>query len=174
MLKAGAGLPVVVHESVEDDPEMIVLGFAMNDVMAGAVVAGVTVTVAVAVAVPALFVAVSLYVVVTVGLTAFEVPVTAPTPLSMLKAGAGFPVTVQERVDEVPETIEAGEAANDVTTGAVVGGGGGGSIPVEPPPQATKGSTATAQSASFTRSLLFMPFLLFRCGRIGNLRLTAL
>jgi len=86
----------------------------------GGVVSGVTVTVACEVTVPLLFVAVSVYVVVVEGDTAFDVvPVTVPTPLLIESVGAGVPDTVHDNVDELPLTIDAGVAMNDEITGAV-------------------------------------------------------
>jgi hypothetical protein len=86
----------------------------------GGIVSAVTVTVVCEVTVPLLFVAVSVYVVVVVGDTTFDVvPVTAPTPPLIESVGAGVPVTVHDNVDELPFEIDAGVARNDEITGAV-------------------------------------------------------
>jgi hypothetical protein len=86
----------------------------------GGIVSAVTVTVACEVTVPLLFVAVSVYGVVVVGDTTFDVvPVTDPTPPLIESVGAGVPVTVHDSVDELPFEIDAGVAINDEITGAV-------------------------------------------------------
>jgi len=54
-------------------------------------------------------VAVSVYVVVTAGLTDFDVPVTVPIPLSILNELA-LPVIVQDNVVELPDIIVEGFA----------------------------------------------------------------
>jgi hypothetical protein len=60
-------------------------------------------------------------VVVAVGLTETEVPVTVPMPL-IERLGAGFPETVQARVEVLPETIDVGEAVKEAIVGATVAG----------------------------------------------------
>ena len=74
-----------------------------------------TVTVMDATADPAPFVAVSVYVVVAVGLTATDEPVTVPTPGLILRLLA--PVTFHDSVLEVPAVIEAGSAPKLVMPG---------------------------------------------------------
>jgi hypothetical protein len=61
-------------------------------------------------------------VVVAVGLTETEVPETVPTPLLMDRVGVGFPETDQDRVDDLPETIDVGEAVKETIVGATVAG----------------------------------------------------
>jgi hypothetical protein len=56
-------------------------------------------------------------VVVVVGETTFEAPVTVPTPLLMKRLVA--PAMDQERVEEPPETIEPGEALKEEIVGTV-------------------------------------------------------
>ena len=56
--------------------------------------------------------------VVAVGETTFEVPVTEPTPLLIESVGAGAPVTVHDKVVDCPDTIEVGDAVKVVTAGA--------------------------------------------------------
>jgi hypothetical protein len=74
------------------------------------------VTVTLAVELPPPFVAVSVYVVVAVGLTdVLVVPVTGPTPWSIESVVA--PVTLQESVELAPGAIDAGDAVNDAITG---------------------------------------------------------
>ena len=86
----------------------------------GGIVSAVTVRVVCEVTVPLLFVAVSVYVVVVVGDTTFDVvPVTVPTPPLIESVGAGVPVTVHDNVDELPFEIDAGVAINDEITGGV-------------------------------------------------------
>lgn len=113
MLSAALAISVTVPPTV--DPPV---GEVIETV--GGVVSGVTVTVTCEVTVPLLFVAVSVYVVVVVGDTTFDVvPVTVPTPPLIESVGAGLPDTVHDRVDELPLTIDAGVATNDEITGAV-------------------------------------------------------
>jgi hypothetical protein len=72
---------------------------------------------------PLLLVAVRVYVVVTVGETVFEVPVTVPTPLSKLNVVAL--VVDQESVVEPPELIVAGLAVKeDMVGGTALGNAG--------------------------------------------------
>jgi hypothetical protein len=58
-------------------------------------------------------------VVVVVGLTEMEVPVTVPMPL-IESVGVGFPETDQDRFEVLPETIDVGEAVKEAMLGAVV------------------------------------------------------
>jgi hypothetical protein len=74
----------------------------------------VTVTVAVT-AVPAALTAVKVYVVVLEGVSVTLVPVTAPTPLSMVTVAA--PVTVQDRVTDPPTVMVDAEAVKLGTNG---------------------------------------------------------
>jgi hypothetical protein len=77
---------------------------------------GITVTVTVAVtAVPAALTAVKVYVVVLEGVSVTLVPVTAPTPLSMVTVAA--PVTVQDRVTDPPTVMVDAEAVKLGTNG---------------------------------------------------------
>jgi len=99
-------------------PEVIVMGAAENELMAGLPPLLVTVTVAVAVTEPALLVAVNVYVVVAVGLTLVEplaaVEVKVPGVIETLLA----PVVDQLRV-ALPELKLAGFAENEPMAGAV-------------------------------------------------------
>ena len=79
-------------------------------------VADDTVTVVLAVTEPWLLVAVRVYVVVTVGDTLLEMPVTVPTFWLMDKDVALE--TLQDKVEELPLTILEGEAEKDEITGA--------------------------------------------------------
>jgi hypothetical protein len=82
-----------------------------------------TATVACAVALPALLEALNVYVVVLLGDTTNEVPVTAPTPLSIKRLGAGFPETVHESVEVPPLLTVEGEALNTEIVGATAWAG---------------------------------------------------
>ena len=66
---------------------------------------------------PKELVAVRVYVVVAVGLTTTDVPVTVPTPELTLRVGA--PVTTQLKVLDWPEVMLAGEALKLVIVGAL-------------------------------------------------------
>ena len=72
----------------------------------------------VAVTEPALFVAVSVYVVVAVGLTETEFPLTVPTDGLIFKLVA--PLTLHDSVLKAPAAMEAGEALKLL----IVGGAG--------------------------------------------------
>ena len=56
--------------------------------------------------------------VVCVGDTETDVPVTAPTPLSMEKVGAGLPEADQDKTADCPEVMLAGFAEKEEMTGA--------------------------------------------------------
>jgi hypothetical protein len=85
----------------------------------GSVSGGTTVTTAADEVEPSVFVALRVYVVVWLGETVREArPVTSPTPLSMVKVGAGLPETDQDRAVDWPLLIVVGEALNDEMTGA--------------------------------------------------------
>ena len=60
-----------------------------------------------------------MYVVVVVGDTTTEVPVTVPMPLSIESVGVGLPETVQESVVDWPDRMFAGTAPKEEMTGAV-------------------------------------------------------
>jgi hypothetical protein len=101
------------------------------DVMVGAPGTGTTVTVVVAVLLPDPLVAVSVKIVVAAGVTDVLVPVTVPTPWSMLRLVA--PVTAQASMLLWPVVMLVGLAVKLVMVGAV---GGGVLSPPPPPPQA--------------------------------------
>src|SRR5690242_16846965 len=95
----------------------MLVGFAVNERIAGA--GALTVTLALAVALPPEPVAVSVYVVVAVGLTLL-LPFahdTAPTPLSIEQLVA-FVMPLQEREDDCPLVMPAGFAVNEPMAGA--------------------------------------------------------
>ena len=106
---------VVVQLNVDDVPSVIVARLAVKESITGILF---TVTVAVAVLSPLILVAVSVYVVVTEGVTVVE-PSTAtvPSPWSMLAESAS--VVAQERVDESPSVIVVGDAVKESITGSV-------------------------------------------------------
>src|SRR5438067_6230870 len=104
------------QESVEELPIPIVAGLAPKLAIAGA--GARIVTVVEDVAIPPPFVAMSRYVVVSVGCTTTEFPVTTPTPGSM-EIEVAF-VTDQRSVVDCPgETVDA-SAVNELITGAGV------------------------------------------------------
>ena len=109
-----SGLFVTAHVSVELCPALMGL-VPVKDVIAGQLGAGLTATCVVAVAAeqPA-FAAVSVYVVVDVGLTVVDVPVTVPT-LLLIERLSGEPVTAHESVELWPAVI--GVPEKDVIAG---------------------------------------------------------
>jgi len=119
--------PLTDQESVAGDPAVMVDGAALKEAMVGrgagaGAGGGVTVTVTWAADVPALFVALSVYVVVWAGETVVEVrPVTTPTLLLMLSEVA--PLALQESVAGDPAVIVEGVAANEVILGSETAGG---------------------------------------------------
>ena len=70
---------LMFHERVDVPADATMVGDAENDAMDGVEV--FTVTVVVAIDVPKLFVMLNVYIVVDVGFTVVDVPVTIPTPL---------------------------------------------------------------------------------------------
>lgn len=102
------------HDRSEALPGVMVPGDAEKETMLGM---GITVTVAVAVVNPVTFVAVRRKVVVTIGPTACEIPVTAPIPWSRVSASA--PETFQVSVDLPPGPTVAGSAAKEAITGLI-------------------------------------------------------
>lgn len=105
---------VTAHERTVETPDIKADGVAIKLEIVGA---GTTVTVAFAVdASPAALVAVSVYVVVLAGDTFVLLPVTVPTPLSMLKLDA--PVTDQLSVELPPDVMVAVVAVKLEITGA--------------------------------------------------------
>jgi hypothetical protein len=113
--------PDVVQLSVLALPSEIPVGLAVNELIVGRF-GLVTVTVTVAVTDPEVFVAVSMYVVVAVGLIVIvplsEVDPYVPGLTLMLVA----PVAVQLSIVLVPAVIEAGLAVNDEIVGAATWG----------------------------------------------------
>jgi hypothetical protein len=96
-----------VQLSVVEAPAFIVAGVAINEEIVGAgVVATFTVIVVFAVTLPRVFVAVNVYVVVRAGRTDTVVPVTVPTPLSIVSERALR--TLQVNVAALPLLIVAG------------------------------------------------------------------
>lgn len=110
--------PVVAQLSVELKPDVMLAGFDVNELITGLFAPAFTVTVAVAVVEPALSVAVSVYVVVAVGLTLVEpladVDVNVPGVIAMLAA----PVVDQLRVALAPVFMPVGFAKNERMVGA--------------------------------------------------------
>jgi hypothetical protein len=110
--------PIVAQLSVLLAPDAILAGFAVNELITG-LVAPLTVTVKVAVVDPAAFVAVSVYVVVALGLTLVEplpfVDVKLPGVIAMLVA----PVVAQLSALLAPELIVVGFAVKELITGFV-------------------------------------------------------
>jgi len=78
--------------------------------------AAITVTVACATVLPVPLVAVSVYIVVFAGFTVTDVPLTGPTPLSIVTVVA--PTTVHASVTPSPAVMLAAEAAKRVMAGA--------------------------------------------------------
>ena len=105
----------VQDKETEDAVVPVTLRFVGTD---GGVVLDVIVTVVWAVTDPPPFVAVKMYVVVALGLTAIEVmPVTLPMPLFRLRVPPF--VVVHDKVLVCPDVIEAGLAEKDGMVGAV-------------------------------------------------------
>jgi hypothetical protein len=109
--------PLVDHFNVLVEPEEIVTGFAVKELIDG-LLAAFTVTVTVDVAEPAAFIAVSVYVVVAVGLMLVvplaDVEVNVPGVMLILVA----PLVAQVSVLLLPESIAGGLAENDAIDGA--------------------------------------------------------
>ena len=109
--------PVVAQFSVLPEPEVMLVGLAVKELIAG-LLAGFTVTVSVDVDEPTAFVAVNVYVVVAAGLMLVEplaeAEVNVPGVMAMLVA----PIAVQFSSLLVPELMVAGFAVNDVIAGA--------------------------------------------------------
>lgn len=122
--------PLVAQLSVLLDPVPMVVGFALKELMVG-LPATLTVTVRVDEAEPVEFVAVSVQVVVEVGLTLVEplaeVEVYVPGVMAMVVA----PLVAQLRVLLAPELMPAGLAANELIAGLEPGSEG---VLVEPQP----------------------------------------
>ena len=104
---------LTVHDSVDDTPTATDAGLPLKLEITGA---GITVTVVVAVTVPPSPDAVKVYVVVIEGVTTVEVPVTEPTPWSMVSEVALL--TLQDSVEELPIPIVAALAAKLAIAGA--------------------------------------------------------
>ena len=107
--------PVTVHDSVTLSPEETDVGLAANVVMTGRP-AAVTVTAAVLVELPRLLLAVSVYVVVVVGVTDF-VPVFDTVPIAWSMDTDVAPPTVHDSVELPPEAMEDGLAVKLLITG---------------------------------------------------------
>ena len=109
--------PVTDQESVLLEPELIVVGFAPNELIVGLLEAGLTVTVICCVAEPAELVAVSVYVVVAVGDTEVEplacVEVKVPGVTAMLAA----PDVDQLSVVLLPDVMVDGLAPKEEMAG---------------------------------------------------------
>jgi hypothetical protein len=99
---------------------VIEAGVAVKELITGAATGWFTVTATDRLTVPPAFVAVRVYVVFAPGVTTLEVPVTVPTPLSMLKLAVP-PDKVQASVVDCPDVTEAGVAVKDPITGAATG-----------------------------------------------------
>jgi hypothetical protein len=115
--------PLVVQLSVLLPPAVMLARFAVNELIVGFGFVAVTVTVAVLVTEPALLVAVSVYVVVALGVTVVEpladVDVNPPGLMPMLVA----PLALQFNVLLVPVLMLDGLAAKELIVGMAVGGG---------------------------------------------------
>jgi hypothetical protein len=105
--------PLVVQARVALWPRAIVAGVTVKELIA--TLGARTVTVAVAVELPEALLAVSVYVVVAVGVTTFVVPVTIPMPGLMARLIA--PDTLQLRVLLCPAVRDAGDAAKAAIVG---------------------------------------------------------
>ena len=110
--------PFTLQDNVLEPPARIDVGLAVKLLIVGGALAAVTVTVALAVADPLLFFAVSVYVVVAVGLTETEVPDTAPTFALILRLVAPF--TLQDNVLEPPARIDVGLAVKLLIVGGAL------------------------------------------------------
>src|SRR5438067_1150763 len=131
---------LTLQESVEEFPIPMVDGLAPKLAITGG--GSRTVTVMDDVAVPPVFVAVSLYVVVSVGWTTTEFPVTAPTPWS-IEIDVAF-VTDQRKVVDCPGATTAASAVNKwITGGSVLFG--------EPPPPFVEHAASRISAASKAR-----------------------
>jgi hypothetical protein len=113
-------VPVVAfcddQESVEVCPAVMELGEAEMEHVGRGEITGVTVTVVCAVTEPCALVAGSVYVVVCVGETVIELPVTVPTPLSIEIVVALL--VDHERAELCPAVMVLGEAVKEEMVGA--------------------------------------------------------
>src|SRR5262245_18528735 len=107
---------VMVNEVAAPATGLPVAGVTVKPAMPWWGLLGSTVTVVGLVVLPFLLTAVSVYVVVTSGLTATTVPVLIPTPLSMVMVSAS--ATTQVRTAVPPGGMTPGRAPNAETTGA--------------------------------------------------------
>lgn len=111
--------PLVVQRSVLLEPEVMLLGLAVKELMVGLPVATLTVIVAVDVVEPVELLAVSVYVVVAVGLTLIEpfaeAEVNVPGVIAMLVA----PFVFQLKTLLAPEVMLVGLAVNELIVGLV-------------------------------------------------------
>ncbi len=108
--------PVVVQLNVLLAPAAMLVGFALNEPIVG-LLAAATVTVAVEVTAPAAFVAVSVYVVLVVGLTAVEPLALEDVNVPGVIATVVAPVVVQLNVLLAPAAILVGFALNELIVG---------------------------------------------------------
>src|SRR5512140_3364316 len=106
----------MVHVSVDELPDGTSLGLAVNWLITGLASAGSPVTVTSAVAVPPGLVAVSVYFVVTAGVTSTQLPICAPTPWSMVSSEVL--VTVHASVAFSPAWMVSGVVVNEVISGS--------------------------------------------------------
>ncbi len=108
--------PVVAHVSVTGVPANTVAGAAAKEAIVGN--GTVTLTATVRVTLPVSFVAVRVYVVLALGVTAMLVPDTAPIPGVIDTVAA--PATDHDKVEDPPGSTESGVAEN----APIVGSGG--------------------------------------------------
>ncbi|MGA9671680.1 MAG: hypothetical protein WBQ94_20890, partial [Terracidiphilus sp.] len=109
--------PDVTQLSVLLEPELMLAGFAVNEVIVGLFPATVTVTIAVDVVDPAALVAVSVYVVVAVGLTVVDPVADVEVNVPGVMARLVDPDVTQLSVLLVPELMLVGFAVNEVIVG---------------------------------------------------------
>ena len=118
--------PDVAQLSVLIPPSVMLVGLAVNELIVGKF-GWVTVTVNIDAAVPVLFVAVSVYVVVTIGLRTTEPLADVDANVPGVTAMPVAPVAAQFRVVVEPAMIDAGLAENVLIVGAatslVIGAG---------------------------------------------------
>jgi hypothetical protein len=144
--------PVVVQLSVLTAPSAMVAGLAVKELIVGKL-GSVTVTVADAVADPVLFVAVSVYVVVAVGLRATEPVAEVDAKLPGVMVTLVGPDVVQLSVVLAPAVIEAGLAVKDAMVGAgsCLTVGIGAVQPANPPQNASDNPSAQTTGPGILR-----------------------
>lgn len=162
--------PAVVQLRVLIAPSAMLAGLAVNAVMVGRF-GGTTVTVAIAVADPVLFVAVSVYVVVAVGLRLTEPVAELDAKLPGVMVTLVAPCAVQLSVVLAPAVMAAGLAANEAMagTGSCLMVGNGDVHPAIPMHAANSPRAQTTGPGILRKPELRFPMQMERAGSMRSL-----